>query len=492
MADNAGNESSGRRRQWFARRQVYLRTGQDSQYVELSPFLQIGVALGFGALALWLVGASYGAVSNYLGDGNKAALEARLSESERLLSETQQERDAALEDASRLAGLRAELAEANAALAERPANDVTDETPALQAELEETKRQLDDLRLELSESKSDQAALQARFEAEALATSDESAKTAEEAASLHAQLEEAFVEIEALGQARDEAAAKLAALTEESIAKDETTERNTALLKAATAEIERLQGVINLAETQSSERADDYETAIGKLEQQLGEAVIARDSLEGDVADLKTELDQALATNAETLTAKAEAKATVDATIQAESIAAGLREADLLATIDDLRFELASDAGSDDGIDEEEVVSLRQRVTIAEAEIERLILSGLKAPEEPVAEPAPVEATGQVENANRLRTELLAARADIIKLRADVKAANQRLAEQAEADNGATSRPDNSAKLEQQLASTRSRVQQLNKALADAKLREVAIDLALINVVPSPSPPAPR
>ncbi|MGI9506882.1 MAG: hypothetical protein ACR2RE_27900, partial [Geminicoccaceae bacterium] len=71
-------------------------------------------------------------------------------------------------------------------------------------------------------------------------------------------------------------------------------------------------------------------------------------------------------------------------------------------------------------------------------------------------------------------------------------AAKERLAQQITAENGQVSKPDNSAKLEQQLASTRSRVQQLNKALADAKLREVAIDLALISVVPSPSPPAPR
>ena len=85
-----------------------------------------------------------------------------------------------------------------------------------------------------------------------------------------------------------------------------------------------------------------------------------------------------------------------------------------------------------------------------------------------------------------------AARADAIKLRADVRAAKQRLAEQTVAKEDSTVKSDNTEKLQQQLASTRSRVQQLNKALADAKLREVAIDLALINVIPSPSPPAPR
>ena len=71
-------------------------------------------------------------------------------------------------------------------------------------------------------------------------------------------------------------------------------------------------------------------------------------------------------------------------------------------------------------------------------------------------------------------------------------AAVERLAERTEAKPVAEAKPDNTAKLQQQLASTRSRMQQLNKALADAKLREVAIDLALISVVPSPSPPAPR
>ncbi len=566
MAENSSNESSGRKHQWFARRQVYLRTGQESQYVELSPLLQMGVALGFGALALWLIGASYGAVSNYLSGDRQAALQVKLSETERLLGETQRERDEALEDASRLADLGAELAEANASLADAPSSDEPDEAPALRAELEQTKKQLEDLHLRLSESKSDQAALQARFEAEVLATSDQSEKTAEEAASLHAQLEEAFGEVEALGQERDEVKAKLAALSEENVANEETTERNTALLKAATAEIERLQGVVTLAETQASERTGGYEatigkleeqlddavtardslesevadlkaeqeTAIGKLEKQLGETVAARDSLESEVADLraeqetaigklekqldetvtardglegqvidlKAELDQVLTANAEASTTDAildaDAKAAADAAMHVESITAGLREADLLATIDDLKSELAANAVStkdtNNGslVNDEEIAALRQRVVLAESEVERLILSGLKGSDQPVAAPAPVEATGEAESIERLRSELLAANADIIKLKADVKAANQRLAEKAETNNGATSRPDNSAKLEQQLASTRSRVQQLNKALADAKLREVAIDLALINVVPSPSPPAPR
>ncbi len=508
MAENASHGSPGKKNRWFARRQVYLRAGQDSQYVELSPLLQIGVALGFGVVALWLIGASYGAVSNALGEGKRASLIDQLNTTEQALGKTQQELDAALEDASRLAALEAELAEAKAAVPEADtlSSDETGETPALRAELERTRKQLEELRLRLSESKSEQAAIQARFEAEALATSDESRKTTEEASSLHAQLEEAFGEIETLGKKRDEATAKLAALNEEVSAKDETTERNTALLKAATAEIERLQDANAVVETQSGERVEAYEATITNLEQQLDVVTQAKDDLQGEVTDLRARIDEVQTAHLEAsqshaaryADAKADAKASTDAAMHAQSIAAGLREADLMMTIDDLRAELASSAagGTDDGqaapFDDQEVVALRQRVVIAESEVERLILSGLKADAGPTPAATQPEPTGHATSDERLHSELLAARADIIKLKADVRAANQRLAEKVEADDGRVLRPDNSAKLEQQLASTRSRVQQLNKALADAKLREVAIDLALINVIPSPSPPAPR
>lgn len=501
-AGPSGARSSGRKRQWFARRQVYLRAGQDSQYVELSPLLQIGVAIGFGALALWLVGASYGAAANFLGNNSQTALLTQLNNTEQALGETQRERDAALRDAERLAGLGAELAEANATLTTGSPSDQTDDTLALRAELEQTREQLEELHLRLSESKSDQAALQARFEAEALATTDESDKTAEEAVSLHAQLEEAFGEMENLRQQRDQATARLAALNEEIRAKDEATERNTALLKAATAEIERLQGAVALAGTEVDERNGDYEAKIGELEEQLGEVTRARDDQQDEVASLQAELEEAKIASLETSDAEeaidADEKTSADAVIHAQLIATGLREADLLATIDNLRAELVSDtealadAGNAAQEDDGEVVALQQRVSIAEKEIERLILSGLKAVDEPALAPTPAETTGNPAASERLRSELLTARADNIKLKADVRAAQQRLADQAEIDNGETSKPDNSAKLAQQLASTRTRVQQLNKALANAKLREVAVDLALINVVPSPSPPAPR
>ena len=502
MADNSLKGSAGRKRQWFARRQVYLRAGQDSQYVELSPLLQIGVAVGFGALALWLIGASYGAASNFLGEDQQSALLAQLNDTERVLGKVERERDAALKDASRLASLEAELAEAKKTIVEAndALSDETDETPALQAELEQTREQLEELRLRLSESKTDQAALQARFEAEILATSDQSEKTAEEAATLHAQLEGAYEEIASLGKERDEATAKLAALDEENSAKNEATERNTALLKAATAEIERLQESIAIAGTESDEAAGEYQEKITKLEEQLDEITLARDDLQNEVSDLNAKLEEAQTASLEASEAEnasdADARASADVAMHAQLIAAGLAEADLLATIDDLRAELASAAAestASDGLqNDDEVVDLRQRVALAEKEVERLVLSGLRADVEPAPAPEPASTVADATSDERLRSELLTARADIIKLKADVKAAKQRLADKAEADNGETARPDNSAKLAQQLASTRAKVQQLNKALADAKLREVAIDLALISVVPSPSPPAPR
>ena len=506
MAKNSLTGRSGRKRQWFARRQVYLRAGQDSQYVELSPLLQIGVALGFGVLALWLIGASYGAASNFLGKDKQAALLAKLDQTEQTLVDVEQERDAALEKSSAIADLEAELADARTSAAE-PSNRAADDTVALTTELEQTKAQLEELHLRLSESKADQAALQARFEAEQVATTDADEKTAEEASSLHAQLEEAFSEIEVAQQERDDATATLAALQEQVVAKEEVTERNTALLKAATAEIERLQEAIAVSETEAEEDVAGSQETIGKLERQLSEATSARDELQREVTGLRAELDEAKAAVLEAAdtsqTADAGAEAERDAEIQARFIAAELKEADLLATIENLNTEIAAGADNENAVqsddvlvpDSEEMQALKERVALAEAEVEQLLFKGLTTDEVPPPTPAPepVEAD-QVsdEEIERLRSDLLAAEAEIIKLNADVRAGKQRLAERAETEDGQASRPDNSAKLEQQLASTRSRVQQLNKALADAKLREVAIDLALINVVPSPSPPAPR
>ncbi|MGI9417290.1 MAG: hypothetical protein ACR2RA_05570 [Geminicoccaceae bacterium] len=492
MAKNSSIGPSSRTPKWFARRQVYLRAGQDSQYVELSPMLQIGVALGFGALALWLIGASYGAVNSYLGKNRESALLAKLGSTEQALEDAERTRDATVADAARIADLEAELVKARAAAADAAENE---ETLALTTELDQTRAQIEELHLRLSESKADHAALQARFEAEELTTSDDDAKTAEEAASLHAQLEEAFDEIATLQTERDAATAKLAAAEKEEAARDEATERNTALLKAATAEIERLQETVAAAETEAEDDAREHKATLASLEAE-------RDELARKIDDLGAELETARTAMADAERSEADAEiaavdAAFDAEIQAQSITAGLKEADLLAQLEDLRFELAAVSVKDEAVDDpaEEngsEIGLRERVAIAEAELERLLLAGLKADDEPAAAPRPEAAAEDPAETERLRQELLAAQADIIKLNADVRAAKQRLAEKPVNDGGQVSKPDNSAKLEQQLASTRSRVQQLNRALANAKLREVAIDLALINVVPAPSPPAPR
>ena len=50
----------------FAPRQVYLRAGPASHYVALSRSLQIAVAAGMGAIALWLGLASYAAIAKHL------------------------------------------------------------------------------------------------------------------------------------------------------------------------------------------------------------------------------------------------------------------------------------------------------------------------------------------------------------------------------------------------------------------------------------------
>lgn len=50
----------------FAPRQVYLRAGPVSQYVALSRSLQIAVAAGMAAIALWLGLASYAAIAKHL------------------------------------------------------------------------------------------------------------------------------------------------------------------------------------------------------------------------------------------------------------------------------------------------------------------------------------------------------------------------------------------------------------------------------------------
>jgi hypothetical protein len=50
----------------FAPRQVYLRDGPVSQYVALSRSLQIAVATGMAAIALWLGLASYATVAKHL------------------------------------------------------------------------------------------------------------------------------------------------------------------------------------------------------------------------------------------------------------------------------------------------------------------------------------------------------------------------------------------------------------------------------------------
>jgi len=236
---------------------------------------------------------------------------------------------------------------------------------------------------------------------------------------------------------------------------------------------------------------------------------LAKENLEQRVGALSDELERQDSDAVDI----SKLQATADAEQHAAAIAAELNEADLLATIERLEAQIdartdadetestetenAADTGNGDT--DEAVDTLKAELALAESEIETILRNSLsdKSHKESDAAIAQTFAAAVPERddsaeVKELERELSNAKSDIIKLRSDVRVAKERLAEQADARPVAEQQPDNSAKLEQQLASTRSRIQQLNKALADAKLREVAVDLALISVVPAPSPPAPR
>jgi len=219
------------RKAWFAPRQVYLRTGESSDYVELSTSLQVGVAFLFGLLALWLAGASYSAVHAAFDDKSNADIASKLASTEAELT-------AATEKVAKIETLEIELADARTAIAKA---QQVDETAALTAELNQTKTQLEEIRHAFSEAKAEEATLQAKLEAQVSAGEKLDDQPAEEASSLHAQLEEAFSEIEGLEKARDEAEARVAALAAENEAKEQSDDRNETMLNAATEEIERLQ-----------------------------------------------------------------------------------------------------------------------------------------------------------------------------------------------------------------------------------------------------------
>lgn len=496
---NMTSRQKKRKQRWFAPRQVYLRAGQESRYVELSSMLQVGVAVGFGIMALWLLGASYGVLNSFMKTDKSVSLLAKLETAEEELGTTK-------EMAAKIPALEAALAESRAAVAKA---QQVDETAALSAELDRTKVQLEDLRQQLSVSKSEEATLEAKLEAQTIASGSPEDRPAEEASSLHAQLEEAFIEIEDLEKSRDEAEARLAALTAEKTANAGNTERNEALLNAATEEIERLQESLNGADQARNDQEAEHINAIDQLSAELNEAQTAKEALERRVESMSADLEQS---DGDIEVATAEAfDVNVDAERHAAAIADDLEEAELLATVESLRSQIdeqPSDieetsrsvtVNADQDDDSKDVATLEAELALAKEEIEKILKNSLVTAEKneealALAETsaAAVPRPAPAEDVKRLKSELQATTADNIKLKSDIRAAKKRLAEQADGTATATSKPDNTAKLERQLASTRTRIQQLNKALADAKLREVAIDLALISVVPSPSPPAPR
>lgn len=460
-----------RKRSWFAPRQVYLRTEQGSSYVELSRLLQVSVAIGFGLLALWLFGSSYSFIAGRSDETLSTTLRLKLDSAEQELSE----------EAAKIAPLEAALADAKAALIEAQQNK---ETAALSAELQQTRDQMEDVRQQLSESKAIEATLQAKLEAQTAADEDVDDTPAEEASSLHSQLEDAFAEIEELQKARDDAEAKVASITAEKEAIDANVDRNDALLKAATQEIERLQLIITEDENTRADREAVSREEAMRLSALLTDEQAAKKDLQDTISRLEEELQRRDETYAE-----------AEKNLSLTASEAERREADLSATIDELRSQIDAQPIEDDS----ERDQVKAELALANKEVETLLKNMLSQQNGDAVPVQTSSAAGQIASdsageVGALKAELSSARSDIIKLKSDVRAAKQRLSQQANSQSKTTTSGelDRSAKLEQQLASTRSRIQQLNKALADAKLREVAIDLALINVVPLPSPPAPR
>jgi hypothetical protein len=95
---------SGMFEEWFAERQVYLRSGLRSHYVVLSRPLQIGVAIAMVALIGWSAWASYSALAE------RFELAAQSRELARLEAAQSSLRRAAETAEAHAAGLRDELA----------------------------------------------------------------------------------------------------------------------------------------------------------------------------------------------------------------------------------------------------------------------------------------------------------------------------------------------------------------------------------------------
>ncbi len=475
---------SKKEKSWFAPRQVYLRTDQGSTYVELSRRLQVSVAAGFGLLALWLLFSAYGMLFSGADGSTNRELAAKLNAAELELTSLS-------DQASKVIPLETALAEVRSALAEA---QQVDETTALIAELEQTKGQLEDLRQQVSESKAAEATLQAKLDAQVAAGQNIDEKPAEEASSLHTQLEEAYAEIEGLEEARDGAVAKLAAVTAERSSANENSDQKDAMLTAATQEIERLQTIVAKSQTANQDQEVGHEEEINRLSALLADEQSTNRELQNTLAELEGQLHDREAAAGE----QDQAIAETAKRYQSEAIDAQRREAELATLVEDLQAQLetqlqpAADAG--------ELDRVKAELALANEEVEKLLKNMLSqppngvdtVPQESAAAVIAATANDSEEEVEALRAELSTAKGEIIKLRSDIRAAKQRLAAQDDSQPTISGDPDRSAKLEQQLASTRSRIQQLNKALSDAKLREVAIDLALINVVPLPSPPAPR
>jgi chromosome segregation ATPase len=471
----------------FAPRQIYIRGDQGSHYVTLTKGLQIGVACAALLVLLGLVGIGTGFALKYVeAAGQRTVLNELAAANAELMANR--------EEPSQIEELTRALA-----VAEATANSASEggaRIEALQGELDLARQEIETLRGELSTARAEETALNARLETQEAALREQATSEAvgTEASQLHAQLEVAYEEV-------DELKAANAALDRTLAEQNSASQTWEAKSSAAETEIERLNQTLQETRENLEDSRAEADIEILSLQADVAELTTARDHLRVQRDYLAGQLDR---TEARVATLQADAAA-ASADHEAAAIATDLEQAALLSRIETLGEELeAAEAQAEALVEAEAAASsagqdvgdLRLQLETARGEIDRLkdeITSQAEAAPSPVAaaDAAQIASAAGAGDVETLRTELANAQAEIIKLNANWRAARQRLA-----DNHDTSQPAtgaaSDARLKQQLTDARQRLRQLDSALAEAKLREVAIELALVSVVPPPSPPAPR
>lgn len=479
-----GKQHASRFRDLFAERQIFLRTGQTSQYVVLSRSLQWGVALSAVLLVAGIGLIGYSALTSHLAVHQQARQISQLrAQNERLAVDA--------EAAKRLPLMAATLEQSELAAVEarQQAESAVAEVTDLMSEIKRAEAQIEDLRGRLSEAKAEQAALTARLEARGPDAAAGTAEVSPEVAGLQRQLEATFREVETLRLARDEAhrqvATSTAALQEQSRVADGERRK----LDQAKAEIVKLRDQVGDAERAGAEARVAVAGELDALQRQVAELTEARNGLQAQIETLNGELGRRDAELARQAGALRDARAEIeqlkhsvveaDAAKHAVAIAYDVAEAELQS-----KLEALAPDGRANGV---AMAVAHEQDLLGEARAGRVV------------DGAGQDAHGAADSqqVSRLQHDLAGARGEIAKLNAELRDARAELA-----TDGADRTPPRPAaahgvagsasELQSELETAKARLVELNDALAEAKLREVAFELALVSVVPSPSPPAPR